>query len=141
MAKISGLITMLLLVSNANATCPSSIVGTYSGYEIHESWTAGKASNLSTSVFTVSFDRANNVLVQTSYHTSIDDPVGIQDDSPAPNRKYSFDAKKCSGMTWEVSDNPQAYYYFVVADSGKTIYATKQDVGDNETRITVFTKQ
>ncbi|MEY4720270.1 MAG: hypothetical protein RL563_2888, partial [Pseudomonadota bacterium] len=32
-------------------------------------------------------------------------------------------------------------YYFVVADSGKTIYATKQDVGDSETRITVFTKQ
>jgi hypothetical protein len=138
------LILLILNPVTVNATCPPRLIGGYSGYEIHENWTEGKVSNLSTSVMSVRFDKNNTVQIVTSYHTSTDDPIGIQEQHQDNNSaiNYSFDTQSCTGRIWGVDDSVKnAGYYFVVADSGKTIYATKQDIGDSETRITILTRQ
>lgn len=144
MLKKLYLFILLMLSSMAvHATCPPKLSGGYSGYEIHENWSEGKVSNLSTGVMSIRFDRNGSVKTLVSYHTSTDDPIGIQEENEDSNFiNYSFDNQSCTGRIWGADDSANnTGYYFVVADSGKTIYATKQDVGASETRITVFTKQ
>lgn len=140
MAKLLVLISFILISTRVAAVCPTNIVGAYSGYSVYESWNEGKTDNLSTSLLVVSFDKSMKAKI-ISKHVSIDDPIGMQMDEQS-TLTYTFDKATCTGAAFDVSEiEARSYLYFVVADSGKTLYASKQDLGQNETRLVVLTKQ
>jgi hypothetical protein len=134
------LATLSITANEAMAVCPSNIFGRYIGYQTKYDG-VGTVSNVVNKVFVINFTTAGVAKVLSNAKTSLAEPIGLVIGLGDTN-SYKYDALTCTARMWNPAVGSTASdVYFVVGDSGKTIYGIAQDVGQNETRTEVLTKQ
>lgn len=140
MKKLSSIIILLLFSSISIAACPNKILGGYVGYQTKYSGT-NTLSNIVNKVFIIHFTLGGTAKILSTAKTSMAEPVGVQIGT-GDNKNYLYNKSTCTLKMWSTATgSTEADEYFVVGDSGKTLYGIGQDVGDNETRTVVLTKQ
>jgi hypothetical protein len=140
-----NLITLLfLLISTTSifAACPTSIVGGYVGYQTRVGFDPNNnvITNISNSVFVVSVDK-NSMKITNNTHVSADSTEGLQQDMQKI-MPYRYDKATCTARVWETSTgSSKSDVFFVVGNGGTILNGIQQDVGDNESKLFVLTKQ
>ena len=116
----------------AEAVCPRSIVGSYSGYEISFLADGSRETNVSNHVFgPVTNSFGTQAIRQRQSQVNADTGTGTGRDQNR-NRRYVFNSTNCRGYTWaEDGENPGTLVirFFVVAASGNTMYFTRGPKG------------
>lgn len=138
------LFTLLAHSLSTQAACPASITGNYIGYQTDSELnsTTHQITNIANSVFLVNFDKNNTVKVTQSTHVSADNPVGLQQNTPEEIISYRYDKTTCSVRVWEsAAGSSKSDAFFVVGNSGAVLNGVQQDVGDNQSKLFVLTKQ
>jgi hypothetical protein len=138
------LISILLTLSSTciYAACPASIVGGYVGYETKVSLntTDNFITNISNHVFVLNIDK-KNVKFTKSVHVSADISEGLQEDE-VNSMSYSYDKTTCTARFWDTSvGTSKEDVFFVVGNNGAILNGIQQDIGDNESKLFVLTKQ
>ncbi len=140
MKKVLMSIALVLVNVPAFATCPANIVGNYVGYTTKYVG-AGTIVNIENKVFVIRFLANDRARVGIKATVSLDESIGVRV-STGDSKSYSYNASNCTVRIWDTPTGSTASDdFFVVGDSGKTFYGVAQDVGDNETKMTILTKQ
>ncbi|NBV74472.1 MAG: hypothetical protein EBR59_00355, partial [Methylococcaceae bacterium] len=88
----------------------------------------------------VNFDN-NSVKTNIHVHVSADSTEGLQQEQPY-SLSYKYDKTTCTLRAWETTlGTSNSDLFFVVGNNGAVLYGVQQDVGDNESKLFVLTKQ
>jgi hypothetical protein len=132
-------ITLGVFSTISIASCPGKILGGYAGYQTRYEG-ENTLTNVVNKVYAIKF-MANGNATATTAKTSMAQTIGLQI-TIGESKGYSYNKSTCTLRMWDAgigstaSDN-----YFVVVDGGKTLYGVGQDVGQNETKTFILSKQ
>ena len=125
------------------AACPTSLSGKYSGQSTYTEFYNYNFDEVAENVMVVSFSsyssstKTGTIIVSLSVEANSGNPV-MQIDTASKSYTYTYNTTNCS---FNVPDPYNGDMYFVVADSGKTLYGVKRDINSNGVKRYLFTKQ
>jgi hypothetical protein len=125
------------------AACPTSLSGKYSGQATYTEVGNGTVDEVAEKLMVISFGSYSSITktgtVTASLYVEVDSGTpGTTIDTTSKSYTYTYNTTSCS---FKVSSPSTGDMYFVVANSGNTLYGVKRDLTYNAVERYIFTKQ
>ena len=125
------------------AACPTSLSGKYSGQATYTEVGNGTVDEVVEKLMVISFGSYSSITkkgtVTVSLYVEVDSGTpGTTIDTKSKSITYTYNTTSCS---FKVSSPSTGDMYFVVANSGNTLYGVNRDLTYNAVERYIFTKQ